>query len=59
MKCTRCHEHPATSVATGVCTGCLYEEEMGRERRLAQEKLARLELERERGRQAAAKRKVK
>ena len=47
MKCTRCHEHPATSVATGLCSACLYAEVMGAEAAARQLELARAEQERE------------
>jgi hypothetical protein len=31
MKCRQCREHPAVSVAAGICSSCLYLNEMGAE----------------------------
>lgn len=40
MKCTRCKTYPATSPATGLCSLCLYADEMGQDRAAWQENRA-------------------
>ena len=38
MKCARCKKYPATSIATGLCSLCLYAENMGDDRAQVQER---------------------
>lgn len=53
MKCRRCFEHPATSIATGLCVECLYREQVGDDAARRQTQAYRDEKERERKRRSS------
>lgn len=38
MKCTRCKKYPATSIASGLCSLCLYAANMGDAKAQVQER---------------------
>lgn len=49
MKCSRCGEHSATSPGTTLCSACMYEDAMGKERAARQRELAAKDRDRDKG----------